>query len=537
MYDAFLLQPAATSMLDARDAMLAADVARFGGANQADIWRAFAKRGMGGDAYSNGSGDNAPIPNFDSPVETNDATITFQVVASDEGNAPITKAKIIVGQFQTRTRPIADTDPATVVDNSTPLTRRQTLNRSDTAKFVPGTYDLIVQAPGYGLQRFTRTFSANQTATVTFAMPTNYASTTKGATVTTTATDPADIAAKNNLIDETEDTSARLGTVAPVAGKSMTVDLAGATPLPVRSVNVSAAAGPTNAGRFTAIRKFEIRTCNGICANPVTDFTNVAYTSPDDAFPGDVPRPLQPNLNMRSFAIPPTLATHVQLRVLSTQCTGQPRFLGDQDDDPFNNSDCASSASAAIVRATELQVFATTGAPVPSSIVSRKAHNGTPYDISLPVSGTTGTECRTGGPSGDHQLVITFPTAITFSGVSVSPAAGKTAQMNGTATPGGGGTNLTVNLTNVANEQIVTVTVAGANNGTTVGDVAIPVGILLGDTNGDGSVNSGDAQQTRNRSGQLVNGTIFRSDVNLDGTVNSGDAIIVRGRSGTTILP
>jgi len=24
---------------------------------------------------------------------------------------------------------------------------------SDTAKFVPGTYDLIVQAPGYGIQR------------------------------------------------------------------------------------------------------------------------------------------------------------------------------------------------------------------------------------------------------------------------------------------------------------------------------------------------------------------------------------------------
>jgi len=47
MFDAFLLQPGATNMLIARDAMLAADMARFGGANQVEIWRAFAKRGMG----------------------------------------------------------------------------------------------------------------------------------------------------------------------------------------------------------------------------------------------------------------------------------------------------------------------------------------------------------------------------------------------------------------------------------------------------------------------------------------------------------
>jgi extracellular elastinolytic metalloproteinase len=343
MFDAFLLQPGATSMLDARDAMLAADTARFGGANQLEIWRAFAKRGMGVDAITNGTGDTAPIPNFDSAAETNEAAITFQAVAQDEGNATITNAKIIVGQFQTRSRAIADTDPATGV--------------ADTAKFVPGAYDLIVQAPGYGIQRFTRTFLANQTATVVFPMPTNVASLTKGATITTTATEAADIAARNNLIDDTEDTGARIGTVAPVAGKSLTVDLAGNSPVMVSSVNVSTSAGPSNSGRFTGVRKFEIRTCNGTCTDPVADFTNVAFTSADDAFPGDVPRPLQPNLNLRSFAITPTLATHVQLRVVTTQCTGQAKFAGDQDDDPFNNSDCPSSASGPIVRATEFEVF------------------------------------------------------------------------------------------------------------------------------------------------------------------------------------
>ena len=47
LFDAFLLQQGDTSMLTARDAYLAADRMRFGGANQAELWTAFAKRGMG----------------------------------------------------------------------------------------------------------------------------------------------------------------------------------------------------------------------------------------------------------------------------------------------------------------------------------------------------------------------------------------------------------------------------------------------------------------------------------------------------------
>jgi hypothetical protein len=46
----------------------------------------------------------------------------------------------------------------------------------------------------------------------------------------------------------------------------------------------------------------------GSAPTPFTDFTNVAFTSPDDEFPGDVPRPLQPNLNLRSFLLGDTNA-------------------------------------------------------------------------------------------------------------------------------------------------------------------------------------------------------------------------------------
>ena len=42
------------SMVDARDAMLAADMVRFGGAHQALLWNAFARRGLGTGAASPG---------------------------------------------------------------------------------------------------------------------------------------------------------------------------------------------------------------------------------------------------------------------------------------------------------------------------------------------------------------------------------------------------------------------------------------------------------------------------------------------------
>ena len=46
-YDSMVMMPRNTTMIQARDAMLAADVARFGGAKQDLIWQGFAMRGFG----------------------------------------------------------------------------------------------------------------------------------------------------------------------------------------------------------------------------------------------------------------------------------------------------------------------------------------------------------------------------------------------------------------------------------------------------------------------------------------------------------
>ncbi len=90
-------------------------------------------------------------------------------------------------------------------------------------------------------------------------------------------------------------------------------------------------------------------------------------------------------------------------------------------------------------------------------------------------------------------------------------------------------------MTGVTDQHKYVVTLTNVDTGTAIGDLPIPIGILSGDTNGNGVVNSGDATQTKNRSGRPTDGTNFRSDVNADGTINSGDTAVVRGRSGTSL--
>ena len=65
--------------------------------------------------------------------------------------------------------------------------------------------------------------------------------------------------------------------------------------------------------------------------------------------------------------------------------------------------------------------------------------------------------------------------------------------------------------------------------------MSVQIGFLIGDANGTGVVNSGDALVTRSRSGQNTSTNNFPADVNADGVINAGDAQIVRGRSGNAL--
>lgn len=68
--DGMKLQPCGPTFLDTRDAMLLADQVNNDSANQCEIWDAFARRGMGVDAFDGGSSSSLDVVNgFELPAE------------------------------------------------------------------------------------------------------------------------------------------------------------------------------------------------------------------------------------------------------------------------------------------------------------------------------------------------------------------------------------------------------------------------------------------------------------------------------------
>lgn len=384
LLDAFLLMPTNPSMLDARNAVLSADTMRFGGANQSELWLAFARRGMGANASTTNTtgrtagveSDTNPLPDFDSPHHPAVA-VTFH--ATDAGTGAAIPARVYVGHYEARVSPIADTDPATNAPAGS-----SSDNLDDVARFAPGTYEFVAHAPGYGHVRFRRVIADGPDQTVSIQMAPNWASSAQGARATgnvspvTSQMTGAEILTGEQvlgrLIDDTESTNwqvaaTRSGDAFAVAGKQVTINLSGRAH-PIERVQVSAALGPVYdpegredmiQNRYTALRAFEVWACDNTrdrCGANSRDY-RLIYTSPDDAFPGDAPRPVQPVLILREFDVPRTRATHLRVVVRSSQCTGGPEFQGEQDADPFNATDCdtAGGASSRFVRIAEVQAF------------------------------------------------------------------------------------------------------------------------------------------------------------------------------------
>ena len=170
--------------------------------------------------------------------------------------------------------------------------------------------------------------------------------------------------------------------------------------------------------------------------------------------------------------------------------------------------------------------------PVPSAVASRKLHAGIPLDIDLPLTGNPGIERRSGGATNDYQIVLTFANPVTFTGAAVTTGTGTVGGTDGNGTP-----TVTVNLTGVTNAQAIAVTVSNLSDGTNTGDLIVPMDLLVGDTNGNGTVNAADVAQTKSHLGQVVDATNFRSDVNANGSINAADTAIVKQKSGTSLPP
>ena len=167
--------------------------------------------------------------------------------------------------------------------------------------------------------------------------------------------------------------------------------------------------------------------------------------------------------------------------------------------------------------------------PVPTSIVSQKPHGTSNFGITLPLTGAPGVECRTGGESGYHQVIATFAGPVTFTFAAVTSGTGSVANASAA------GNQVTVDLLTVANAQIITITLFGLSDGANTGNLGIPMGVLLGDTGGNGSVNASDVSLTKLKSGQAVDATNFRADVTVSNSINATDISLVKSKSGTAL--
>jgi len=165
------------------------------------------------------------------------------------------------------------------------------------------------------------------------------------------------------------------------------------------------------------------------------------------------------------------------------------------------------------------------------SALSRQNHrNAGTFDINLPLTGVAGVECRDGG--GSYSFVFNFTTNVVSGSASVTSGTGTA------GTPTFSGSTMTVPLSGVADVQTLTVTLNGVTDTSSqvLPPTSVSANMLIGDVNGDKSVNTADVSLTRGQVGMAVTSANFRDDVRVSGTITSQDVRVVRGANGH-ILP
>lgn len=73
--------------------------------------------------------------------------------------------------------------------------------------------------------------------------------------------------------------------------------------------------------------------------------------------------------------------------------------------------------------------------------------------------------------------------------------------------------------------------------GQTLPQTSVILSMLIGDPNGNGSVNASDVAQAKAAAGQTVTASNFRNDVNANGAINAADVTIVKQHSDHSLPP
>jgi Dockerin type I domain len=174
--------------------------------------------------------------------------------------------------------------------------------------------------------------------------------------------------------------------------------------------------------------------------------------------------------------------------------------------------------------------------PVPTKVVSRKTHGsvGT-FDIDLPLTGTPGIECRSGGANGDYTMVFTFSNSLTsVAGATATTGSGSVVTSN---IDTGDARNYIVNLTGVTNAQLITVSLNQVTDSTGNFSSAVSgqMGVLVGDVNANGIVSNTDVASVKSQVAAPVDSSNFRNDVNANGVISNTDVSLAKAQVGTTL--
>ena len=169
------------------------------------------------------------------------------------------------------------------------------------------------------------------------------------------------------------------------------------------------------------------------------------------------------------------------------------------------------------------------------SAASRKTHsNSGDFDVQLPLTGPRGVEPRSGGPNGNFTIVFTFQNPIT------NVADAEVTSGTGTVTGAGIGNDphqYIVNLSGVTNAQYITISLTNVfdSAGNSSSLISVPMGVLLGDVDASGRVDSTDVFNVRQVSLQNANSSNFRNDLDESGRIDSNDVFIDRQQSLTSL--
>ncbi len=176
--------------------------------------------------------------------------------------------------------------------------------------------------------------------------------------------------------------------------------------------------------------------------------------------------------------------------------------------------------------------------PVPLiDVVSTKTHGSAGgFNIHLPLTGNPGIECRVGngGVAGNHTIVFTFGNPlVSVGGATVTGGNGSVHD----SAIGSDPHQYIVNLTGVANAQLLTVTLTGITDisGNNTASLPVTMGVLLGDVNATHLVDGNDVSLVQGHTRQPTDRTNFPYDVDISGQVDGNDVSTTQGQTRTSI--